>query len=163
MPTDLLNRFQTIQIASSPVYFLKIDDNAKMPAYAKAGDAGMDVFSIEDHEIYPHTNAVIRTGLRIKIPEGCVGLACSRSGLSAKFKVSVGNSPGVIDSGYTGEVKIILENNGRASYSVHKGDKIAQIVIVPFVRPALMLTDQETFDSFETDRGCDGFGSTGTK
>lgn len=159
MPNQFLTKERIISISDSPVYFMPIHPQAKIPFYAKDGDAGMDLFSVEEETILPQQSVTISTGLRVKVPEGCVGLVCPRSGLASKHQITVGNSPGICDSGYTGELKVIVQNNSTDTYQVSCGDKIAQFVIVPFVRVNTETLD--SFDCFNTERGESGFGSTG--
>lgn len=119
-------------------------------------DAGQDVISNESLTIPPRGSAIIGTGMRISVPEGCVGLLWSRSGLSVKYKVEVG--AGCIDAGYTGEIKVHLYNHGDDGFIVLKGDRIAQLITMP-----INLSEYEVVDALDaTDRGDGGFGSTGT-
>jgi dUTP pyrophosphatase len=127
------------------------------PAYQTDGSAGLDLNASEDTVIPPGRWSVVSTGLFLEIPQGYAGLVCPRSGLAAKFGVTVLNSPGVIDSDYRGEVKVLLINHSAEEYSVKKGDRIAQIIFMPTPRVALLSTGSLT----DTDRGAGGFGSTG--
>jgi dUTP pyrophosphatase len=118
-------------------------------------DAGLDITSAEDCIIGAGDSCLISTGLFINVPEGCVGLIWSRSGLSVKYRLEVG--AGCIDSGYNGEVKVHLYNHGFESYKVRVGDKIAQLLTIPVI-----LTEYVKVDYFqESDRGDKGFGSSG--
>lgn len=137
--------------------FKRIHPDATLPAYAHASDAGMDVRSVEDLTIPAGRRALVHTGLVMELPLGYEAQVRPRSGLALKHGVTVLNTPGTIDSGYRGEVGVILANFGDADFQVRKGDKIAQAVIAPVTRPELAETD--TID--ETDRGAGGFGSTG--
>lgn len=128
-----------------------------MPAYAHQGDAGMDVRSVEDLTIPCGGRALVRTGLVMELPPDAEAQVRPRSGLALKFGVTVLNSPGTIDSGYRGEVGVILANFGDAPFEVRKGDRIAQIVISHVVRAEI--TEADSVDSSE--RGEGGFGSTG--
>lgn len=128
-----------------------------MPAYAHQGDAGMDVRSVEDLTIPCGGRALVRTGLVMELPPDAEAQVRPRSGLALKFGVTVLNSPGTIDSGYRGEVGVILANFGDAPFVVRKGDRIAQIVISHVVRAEI--TEADSVDSSE--RGEGGFGSTG--
>ena len=137
--------------------FKKLRPDAIMPSYAHPSDAGMDVRSVEDLTIAPGKRALVPTGLVMLLPPGYEAQVRPRSGLALKSGVTVLNTPGTIDSGYRGEVGVILANFGETDFSVKKGDKIAQIVIAPVTQPTIEETDVVD----ETDRGAGGFGSTG--
>ena len=137
--------------------FRKIHPDAALPSYAHPSDAGMDVRSVEDLTIAPGKRALVHTGLVMLLPPKYEAQVRPRSGLALKSGVTVLNTPGTIDSGYRGEVGVILANFGDADFQVKKGDKIAQIVIAPVTQPEIVETD--FID--ETDRGTGGFGSTG--
>ncbi len=119
-------------------------------------DAGLDVYSSEEVEIPAKGSALISTGLFIEVPKGYAGLLWSRSGLSVKYRLEVG--AGCVDYGYQGEVKVHLYNHGINSYRVEIGDKIAQLLTIPVL--TANYTKVDTF-SKESNRGEDGFGSTG--
>ncbi len=137
--------------------FKRIHPDAVLPAYAHPSDAGMDLRSVADLVIAPGKRALVPTGLVMLLPPGYEAQVRPRSGLALKHGVTVLNTPGTIDSGYRGEVGVILANFGDAEFSVTKGDKIAQVVIAPVTQPEIVETD--VVDS--TDRGAGGFGSTG--
>ena len=137
--------------------FKRIHPEAILPAYAHPSDAGMDVRSVADLVIPAGGRALVPTGLVAIIPPMYEIQVRPRSGLALKHGVTVLNTPGTIDSGYRGEVGVILANFGDKDFSVAKGDKIAQLVFAPVVQPEIEETD--TID--ETDRGVGGFGSTG--
>ena len=137
--------------------FKRIHPDAVLPAYAHPSDAGMDVRSIEDVVIPAGKRALVHTGLVMLLPPMYEAQVRPRSGLALKSGVTVLNTPGTIDSGYRGEVGVILVNFGDADFQVKKGDKVAQIVIGPVTQPEVVETD--VID--ETDRGAGGFGSTG--
>lgn len=137
--------------------FKRIHPDAVLPAYAHKSDAGMDVRSVADLVIAPGKRALVPTGLVMLLPPGYEAQVRPRSGLALKHGVTVLNTPGTIDSGYRGEVGVILANFGDSDFAVRKGDKIAQIVIAPVTQPDIVESD--TVDS--TDRGAGGFGSTG--
>jgi len=132
-------------------------DNA-LPKYAKDGDAGMDICSLEDVELGAFQWQPIPTGIYMELPEGYECQIRSRSGLAAKEGIQVLNSPGTIDSGYRGEVKVILKNNAYAPYKIKKGDRIAQMVFAPVTNVAPV----EVEELSASDRGEGGLGSTGT-
>lgn len=135
-----------------------VADQQHLPAYAQPGDAGADLRSTEDVTLRPGERRVVGTGVRIALPDGHVGLVTPRSGLAAKAGLSIVNAPGVIDSGYRGEVKVCLVNlDPERDVVLAAGDRIAQLVVVPFVRATF-----EPVDALdETVRGDGGYGSTG--
>ena len=137
--------------------FRKVRPDAVLPSYAHPSDAGMDVRSVEELTIAPGKRALVHTGLVMLLPPRYEAQVRPRSGLALKSGVTVLNTPGTIDSGYRGEVGVILVNFGDADFQVKKGDKIAQIVIAPVTQPEIV----ETAEVDETDRGSGGFGSTG--
>ena len=137
--------------------FKRIHPDAVLPAYAHPSDAGMDVRSVADLVIPPGGRALVPTGLVAIIPPMYEIQVRPRSGLALKHGVTVLNTPGTIDSGYRGEIGVILANFGDKEFSVSKGDKVAQLVFAPVVQPEIEETD--TID--DTDRGVGGFGSTG--
>ena len=137
--------------------FKRIHPDATLPAYAHASDAGMDVRSVEDLTIPARGRALVHTGLVMELPPLYEAQVRPRSGLALKHGVTVLNTPGTIDSGYRGEVGVILANFGDADFTVKKGDKIAQIVIAPVTQPEIV----EVAEVDATDRGAGGFGSTG--
>lgn len=139
--------------------FKRIHPDAVLPAYAHKSDAGMDVRSVADIVIPPGGRALVPTGLVAVIPPMHEIQVRPRSGLALKHGVTVLNTPGTIDSGYRGEIGVILANFGDGDFQVAKGDKIAQLVFAPVAQPEI----EETDDIDETDRGSGCFGSTGAK
>ena len=137
--------------------FKRIHPDAVLPAYAHPSDAGMDVRSVDELVIPPGKRALVHTGLVMLLPPLYEAQVRPRSGLALKSGVTVLNTPGTIDAGYRGEVGVILINLGEEPFAVHKGDKIAQLVIAPVTQP--IVEETELVD--ETDRGAGGFGSTG--
>jgi len=137
----------------------RTDPCVALPRYESEGAAGMDLkaFLGEDLLIPPLGRAKVPTGLRLEIPEGFEGQVRPRSGLAAKFGVTVLNSPGTIDSDYRGEVAVVLVNLGAETFTVKDGDRIAQLVIAPFLRADIV----ETGELSVTTRNSGGFGSTG--
>ncbi|MBD2106942.1 dUTP diphosphatase [Nodosilinea sp. FACHB-13] len=135
----------------------RIHELAILPSYAHAGDAGMDLCSIEDVEIAAGDTALIHTGIEIELPQGTEAQIRPRSGLALKHSVTVLNTPGTIDEGYRGEIGIILINHSKHAFQVVKGMKIAQMVIKPVFQVEIEETDELT----QTLRGPQGFGSTG--
>lgn len=141
-------------------YTLKIHlnhEDAKMPYRANEGDAGLDIFSIEEKIIPTGESALIRTGVQMELPLGTEAQIRPRSGLAAKYAVTVLNSPGTIDEGYRGELQVILINHGKQDFTVEKGMRIAQMVIAPVLQVKLEQTSQLT----DSERGEGGFGSSG--
>lgn len=135
-----------------------VDDDLELPRYAKPGDAGLDVRSSVDVVIKPGERCVVPCGFRIALPEGYAGLMVPRSGLAARCGITIVNAPGLIDSGYRGELKVILLNtDAHESFSITKGDRIAQLVIIHV--PTVTLIEAPQLD--ETVRGESGFGSSG--
>ncbi|MEX0877620.1 MAG: dUTP diphosphatase [Candidatus Spechtbacterales bacterium] len=139
------------------IFVQKLDPSAKLPSYAHEGDAGMDLFSFEDAILLPGEKILISTGIKIAIPSGYGGFVWDKSGIATKHHIKT--MAGVIDSNYRGELKIALTNLGKESYNIKKGEKIAQLVVKPISRAQIKETEE--FD--ETERGEEGFGSSGLK
>lgn len=136
---------------------LKIDKSALLPEYAHPGDSGMDLYSVEEKVLEPGQSALVKTGIKIELPQGTEAQIRPRSGLALKNSVTVLNSPGTIDQGYTGEICIILINHGRTAFKIEKFMKIAQMVIMPVIRVKILEVNKLS----ESSRGEGGFGSTG--
>jgi len=132
----------------------RIKRDAKIPSWGHKGDAGLDLFSCQKCELNPLESKAIPTGIKVAIPEGYAGLIWDKSGISLK---SVHRLAGVIDSGYRGEVKVVLINLGKNSFKIEKGMKIAQMLIQPVMEWKVL--EVQSLD--ETSRGEGGFGSTG--
>lgn len=137
----------------------KLHPDAILPSYAHHGDAGMDVFAVEGQVINPLERKLLSTGLSFELPVGYEMQIRPKSGIALKAGVTILNTPGTLDSGYRGELKVLLINTSRDPYEVKKGDKIAQIVIARY-EEANMLEISELSD---TSRGAGGFGSTGLR
>ena len=137
--------------------FKRVHPDAVLPSYAHPSDAGMDVRSVEDLTLAPGKRALVHTGLVMLLPPMYEAQVRPRSGLALMNGVTVLNSPGTIDSGYRGEIGVILINLGETEFVVRKGDKVAQLVIAPVTQPEVV----EVSEIDETDRGSGGFGSTG--
>lgn len=133
---------------------IKLDEWAIMPTRAYETDAGLDLYAERDEICPSRSYAKFDTGVHIEIPKGYVGFIKSKSGLNVKYGI-VGE--GVIDAGYTGSIQVKLYNQGYISHKFNRGDKIAQLVILPIITPTLELVDELE----ETERGNNGFGSTG--
>jgi dUTP pyrophosphatase len=135
----------------------RLREDAVLPERAYAGDAGLDLTACEEHELAPGERAVVGTGLAVAIPAGYAGFVQPRSGLAAKHGISVVNAPGLIDSGYRGEIRVVLLNTDpRESFSVEPGMRIAQLIVLPV--PELELVELEELP--ESERGARGFGSS---
>lgn len=134
-----------------------LDENATLPRYQTAGAAGMDLCCSESFTLQPMERRLVKTGIRIAVPEGFEAQVRPRSGLALKKGVSMVNTPGTIDSDYRGEVGLILINFGSEAVEFSQGDRIGQLVIAPVARAEMQVV--EVLD--ETERGAGGFGSTG--
>ncbi|MBD3309128.1 dUTP diphosphatase [candidate division KSB3 bacterium] len=139
------------------VHIAKIHADAIVPHYVHPGDSGMDLYSVEDTVIPAGKTHIVRTGLKIALPEGYEGQVRPKSGLALHHALTIPNTPGTIDNGYRGELRIILHNQGQQDFLVQKHTKIAQLVICPVARATIVEVDRLD----ETLRGEGGFGSTG--
>ena len=136
----------------------RLDGTLDMPAYAYVGDAGLDLRAAEEAVLKPFERRLVSCGIAIAIPDGFAGFVLPRSGLAAKHGISIVNAPGLIDSNYRGEIKVILVNlDSEHEFSIAHGDRIAQLVIMAV--PPVKLCEVEELS--ETDRGSGGFGSSG--
>ena len=133
---------------------IKLDEGAKMPTRAHDTDAGLDIYARETQWVLAKESAKFDTGVHVELPRGTVGMLKSKSGLNVKHGIT---SEGVIDVGYTGSIVVKLYNNSGYDYKVNAGDKISQLVIMPILTPDLELVDSLE----ETERGSNGFGSSG--
>jgi len=132
----------------------KLDETAIVPEFAREGDAGLDLFAITGIEVAPGERVKIPTGIAMEIPEGFVGLIWDRTGVSLKKGLKI--IGGVVDSGFRGEVQILMANISDDPVTIVAGDKIAQMLIQPFERPQIEISDELS----ETDRGDQMFGSS---
>jgi dUTP pyrophosphatase len=138
--------------------FARLNEDAREPTRAHDGDAGYDLYSVEAATLGPGERASLGTGIAVAIPDGWAGLVLPRSGLAARHGITLPNAPGLIDSGYRGEVRVLLLNTDpRERFEVAPGDRIAQLLVVRHEAPEL--TEVESLD--ETVRGAGGFGSSG--
>jgi dUTP pyrophosphatase len=135
----------------------KIHPEAKTPHYAHPGDAGLDLFSVQEAELLPGSSQLIRTGIVIELPNGMEAQIRPRSGLALKHQITILNTPGTIDAGYRGEIGVIMINHGKEPFHIHKGMKIAQMVIQRVIRVDVEVVDELS----QSLRGTDGFGSSG--
>ena len=140
-----------------PIRLKRLDPDLPVPERAHPGDAGIDLYAAEAVTLAPGERALVGTGIAVAVPEGHAGLVTPRSGLAARHGISIVNAPGVVDTGYRGEVKVSLVNLGAESFSVERGDRIAQLVVVPVSTEPV----EEVDDLDATTRGEGGFGSTG--
>ena len=142
------------------VYFKKLDQRAVVPTYGTAMSAGADLRAILDESltIKPGESALLHTGIAVAIPEGFVGLVYARSGIACKRGLAPSNKVGVIDADYRGEIMVSLHNHGTSEQTVEPGERVAQMVVAPFVHCVY-----EEFSDLDesTERGAGGFGSTG--
>jgi dUTP diphosphatase len=137
----------------------RLDPRAVLPTRAYVGDAGLDLYALDDAVLGPGERASVRTGIAVEIPEGQAGLVLPRSGLARRHGISVVNAPGLIDAGYRGEVEVLLLNTDRSSpFSIEPGDRIAQLVIVSVQTPPVLEVDELAL----SERGSGGFGSSGS-
>jgi dUTP pyrophosphatase len=143
--------------AELPVTLLHPD--ATVPARSRPGDAGYDLRSVETFTLAPGERRLVATGIAVAIPEGAAGLVTPRSGLAIEQGVTTLNAPGLIDPNYRGEVRVILHNAGGEPHEVHVGDRIAQLLLVPYWAPALVAVDE--LPPAPDGRGAAGFGSSG--
>jgi dUTP pyrophosphatase len=136
----------------------RLNPAAILPSYARAGDAGLDLFAVKAISIAPGGSALVPTGIAIELPPGTEGQVRPRSGLALKHAITVLNTPGTVDEGYRGEVGVILINHGQTIFAVEAGMKIAQLV----VSPRIQVEVAEVAALQGSERGAGGFGSTGT-
>lgn len=139
------------------LYVEIIDNNAKLPSYAHEGDAGMDLYSIDEVVILPGERVLVHTGIKIQLPPNTEAQIRPRSGLALRSGITLLNTPGTIDEGYRGEIGIIVINHGTEEFKVLKGMKIAQMVI----KPVLKVEIEQADELGHSERGEGGFGSTG--
>ncbi len=136
----------------------RLNDTARVPSRAHDGDAGLDLHASEGATLGPGERASVATGVALEIPDGYAGLVLPRSGLAARHGIALVNSPGLIDSGYRGEVRVLLLNTDRAeTFTVEPGDRIAQLLVTPFAAAAPV----EARELAASSRGSGGFGSSG--
>jgi dUTP diphosphatase len=137
----------------------RLDQRALLPTRAYAGDAGLDLYALEEARLGPGERRSISTGIAVEIPDGRAGLVLPRSGLAARHGIALVNAPGLIDAGYRGELRVLLLNTDRTeAFTVSRGDRIAQLVLVRVESPEVVEVDALA----ATERGCGGFGSSGS-
>jgi dUTP pyrophosphatase len=135
-----------------------LDPRARPPAQAREGDAGYDLRCLEGFRLAPGERAMVGTGVAIALPPGVAGLVTPRSGLAARHGVSVVNGPGLVDPSYRGELRVVLVNLGQEGFEAQAGDRIAQLLLVRYWAPNLQVVAELP----PSDRGANGFGSTGS-
>ena len=145
----MFDRLKTIRI--------KLDEGAKVPTYAHKEDACCDIYANEDYVLKVNEHKIIKTGVYMDVPTGWEVQVRSKSGMAAKNGVFVLNAPGIIDAGYTGEFGVILMNLGDSDYEIKKGDKVAQLALVPVYKMKFKKVNELKM----TDRGSGAYGSTG--
>lgn len=131
-----------------------LDNGAFFPKRAYETDAGLDLQSRETKIVPAHGSAIFKTGIHIRLPKNTAGLLISKSGLNVKYDIT---STGLIDEGYTGEITVKLHNHGNSDYIVNRGDKISQLIVIPVFHEEIDIVNAFP----ETDRGDNGFGSSG--
>ncbi|WP_370037901.1 dUTP diphosphatase [Nocardioides sp.] len=142
-----------------PVPVVRLDPELPLPSYAHPGDAGADLHTTVDVVLAPGARALVPTGIALALPEGYVGLVHPRSGLAARHGVSIVNTPGTVDAGYRGEVKVLLVNLDPAEpVELRRGERVAQLVVQRVERAAFVEVDALP----DSARGSGGYGSTGT-
>ena len=134
-----------------------LDPDLPLPERAHPGDGGADLRSAESLKLAPGQRAVVPTGVAVAIPEGHAGLVVPRSGLAARHGIGVVNGPGLVDSGYRGELRVLLVNHGDEPVAIERGERIAQLVVVPIETPEFEVVDELPPSA----RGEGGLGSTG--
>lgn len=136
----------------------RLDPDLPLPSYARPGDAGLDLLAAEDISLQPGERAAVPTGIAVAIPEGHAGFVHARSGKALKEGLAIANAPGLIDSGYRGEIKVIVVNlDPSSAIDIKRGEKLAQLVVQPVESVEL----QEVDELPSSERGEGGFGSTG--
>ena len=136
----------------------RLRPDAHIPDQAYDGDAGLDLSACDQFVLRPGERAVVPTGVAVEIPDGYAGFVQPRSGLAARHGIGIVNSPGLIDSGYRGEIQVVLLNTGAETFFVEPGMRVAQLVVVPVATVRLVEVDELA----ASDRGTRGFGSSST-
>lgn len=139
------------------VLIRRLDPDLPLPSRARPGDAGADLCAAIEATLQPGERVTVGTGVAVAIPEGYAGLVTPRSGLAQRHGLGIVNAPGIVDAGYRGEIRVILVNLGRETVTVARGDRIAQLVVVPVLADEMQEVGELPF----SERGEGGFGSTG--
>lgn len=137
----------------------KLNEDARIPTLGSAYAAGADLYAVEEETLDPGQTKLIHTGLAMEIPVGYGGFIFARSGLATKRGLAPANKVGVVDADYRGEIMVALHNHGDQTQRIEKGERVAQMVILPFLAAEYFETDELS----DTDRGAGGFGSSGRK
>jgi dUTP pyrophosphatase len=148
-----------VETALDQLHVRLLRPGARVPARTRPGDAGYDLYSAKGFSLWPGERHTVPTGVAIALPPGVAGLVVPRSGLAARHGISVVNGPGLIDPNYRGEVRVVLVNLGDARFEAAAGDRIAQLLLVPFLAPDTCVVD--ALPPSGDDRGENGFGSSG--
>jgi dUTP pyrophosphatase len=147
-----------VTLAPDELRVLRLDPRAVLPTRAYRGDAGLDLYALEPVMLDAGERASVRTGVAVEIPEGHAGLVMARSGLASRHGIALVNAPGLIDSGYRGELQVLLLNTDRTqACQLAAGDRIAQLVLVAVATPATVEVEALS----HSPRGAGGFGSSG--
>jgi dUTP pyrophosphatase len=145
-------------LSNVEVLIQRLDAELPMPAYAHPGDAGADLYAVEDVELQPGERAVIGTGVAIALPDGYAAFVHPRSGLAAKHGITLVNAPGTVDAGYRGEIRVTLINtDAKEPFRLQRGERVAQLVVQRVERAAFYEVERLP----GSERGANGFGSTG--
>jgi dUTP pyrophosphatase len=144
-----------------PLQVRLLRPGARPPARTRPGDAGLDLRCAEAFRLWPGERATVPTGVAIALPPGVAGLVLPRSGLAARHGIALVNSPGLVDPTYRGELRVVLVNLGDARFEAAAGDRIAQLLLVPFIAPPSALVD--VLPASADGRGENGFGSSGRR
>jgi dUTP pyrophosphatase len=148
-----------LEIAVDQFHVRLLHPEARPPARTRPGDAAYDLRCAEGFSLWPRERATVATGVAVALPAGVAGLVVPRSGLAAQHGISLVNAPGLIDPNYRGEIRIVLVNHGDARFEARAGDRIAQLLLVPFLAPDACVVDE--LPPSGDDRGENGFGSSG--
>jgi dUTP diphosphatase len=148
-----------LDIALDELQVRLLHPGAQPPARTRPGDAAFDLRCTEGFSLWPREHATVPTGVAIALPAGVAGLVTPRSGLASRHGISLVNSPGLIDPNYRGEIRVVLVNLGEARFEARAGDRIAQLLLVPFVAPDVSIVEE--LPPSPDDRGEHGFGSSG--
>jgi dUTP pyrophosphatase len=148
-----------LEIAVDQFHVRLLHPAARPPARTRPGDAAYDLRCAQGFSLWPRERATVPTGVAIALPAGVAGLVVPRSGLAARLGISLVNTPGLIDPNYRGELRVALINHGDARFEAHAGDRIAQLLLVPFLAPDACVVDE--LPPSPDDRGENGFGSSG--
>jgi dUTP pyrophosphatase len=147
-----------VAVAADTLSVRLLDPRARPPARTREGDAGYDLRCLEGFRLAPGERALVGTGVAIALPPNVAGLVTPRSGLAARHGISVVNGPGLVDPNYRGELRVVMVNLGDEPFEARAGDRIAQLLLVPFWAPALEMVEELP----PSDRDANGFGSSGS-